>query len=99
MNIGNAKLRINYKDVEQGSILKKVITNSIRSFPMLLSQPIVIVQALCNAYTTSLMYRARPQHSDLFEQTYHGSTGTAGPNYITLGSCLFLRSPNPWQKT
>lgn len=90
---GNEKLRTKYKDIEEGSALKKITMNTLRSFQMLFTQPIVIVLALYNAYAFGLMYLVLSTFSVLFEQTYNENTGIAGLNYISIGLGLFFGAP------
>jgi multidrug resistance protein len=90
---GNAALRTKYRDIEEGSATRKIAVNTLRSFQMLFTQPIVIVLALYNAYAFGLMYLVLSTFSVLFEQTYHESTGIAGLNYISIGLGLFIGAP------
>lgn len=90
---GNMNLRTKYKDIEEGSAIRKITVNTLRSFQMLFTQPIVIVLALYNAYAFGLMYLVLSTFSVLFERTYQEKTGIAGLNYISIGLGLFFGAP------
>ena len=86
---GDENLCIKYRDIEEGSALRKITLNTFRSFRMLFMQPIVIVIAFYNAYSFGLLYLILSTFTALFKQTYNESTGIAGLNYISIGLDLF----------
>lgn len=90
---GNMNIRTKYKDIEEGSALRKTYVNTLRSFQMLFTQPVVIVMALYNGYAFGLMYLVLSTFSVLFEQTYNESTGVTGLNYISIGIGLVFGAP------
>lgn len=90
---GDQSFCTKYKDIEEGSIVTKISRNTVRSFRMLFTQPIVIVLSLYNAYSFGLLYLILSTYTTLFIRTYHESTGIAGLNYISIGLGLFIGAP------
>lgn len=90
---GNQALRTKYTGIEEGSAFRKVTLNTLRSFQMLFTQPIVIVIAIYSAYAFGLVYLVLSTFTVLFRETYNESTGIAGLNYISLGFGLFFGAP------
>ncbi|KAH8698160.1 major facilitator superfamily domain-containing protein, partial [Phaeosphaeriaceae sp. PMI808] len=80
-----------YTEFDSDYKLTKVLTNAIvRPFRLIVTQPIIQVMAVYQAYLNGVIYLMLSSFPRLWRDVYHESISTGGLNYISFGVGLFL---------